>query len=156
MASSNRLERVEARGALFSELASDTVRVQVMKAGNKNFLVDSMPGLLQTKVTIADPENPSKAAIDHSWYANARERMASLFGFYREHGLLIDPVKLTNTPLDDVELRINDFTPEGRQFVLTGVTDRWLASFDRSPGKSPFDVAMLTRALAKLRASQAT
>src|SRR5262245_8483802 len=110
-----------------------------MKAGKKNFLVDSVPGLLQTKVTIVDPKDPSETIIDHSWYARARERMASLFAFYREHGLLVDPAELANTQLDDVELRINDFTPEGQQFVLSGVTNRWHASFDRSPGKSPSD-----------------
>jgi hypothetical protein len=80
--------------------------------------------------------------------------MASLFRFYCEQGLVHEPEKLAVPSIDLVELRIEDFTKRGQEFVLTGVTDRWLESFDRSPNKPATNVTMLTKALAKLRSSR--
>lgn len=120
-----------------------------MTSESKDFIVYDMPGMLNRRVTKQDPDDPAKWISDETWYESVRQRMSTLFAFYRERGLLRDPSALQDT--DHVVLRISDFSEIGRKFLMTTASEKWLASFDK-PGskKDVTDITYLDRQLARL------
>lgn len=117
---------------------------------NKNFVVYHMPGMLDRVVTKPDPNNPAGRIRDDEWYESTRQKMYALFEFFKRNDLIAGNVVLT--PLEEVVLRINDFSGLGQKFIMSQAPDKWLASFDR-PGskKDNADVTYLEKQLAKLK-----
>src|ERR1700739_4844237 len=95
---------------------------------NKNFVVYHMPGMLDRVVTKPDPNNPAGRIRDDEWYESTRQQMSALFDFFKENDLLLPEVMLPN--VEEIVLRINDFSDLGRKFIMSQAPDKWLASFD--------------------------
>jgi hypothetical protein len=116
---------------------------------SNDFVVYNMPGMLSREVRKPDPFDPTKWVRDEAWYESIREKMATLFTFYRSHGLLRHADSLP--AVDKVVLNFSDFSELGQRFIRSGAADRWLASFDR-PGsrRGATDDSYLERQLTKL------
>lgn len=120
-----------------------------MTSDSKDFIVYDMPSMLNRRVTKQDPNDAAKWITDVTWYESVRQKMSTLFAFYRQRGLLRDPSALQET--DNVVLRFSDFSEIGRKFLMTTASDKWLASFDKPGSKKDLrDVTYLERQLARL------
>lgn len=114
-----------------------------------NFIVYHMPGMLGTVVTMPDPIDSAKRIRDEAWYEDTRQKMSVLFNFFKEKDLLRKDFVLP--AIDEVVLRIDDFSELGRKFVMSQAPDNWLASFDRPGSKKAItDVTYLAKKLEKL------
>ena len=112
----------------------------------QDFVFLNMPGLLERKAQTLDRAT-GEFRESPEWAARFQARLHALVGFLLENGLVRGDV---TEDLASLVLRYSDLTERGRKFVMTGATDRWLASFDRKPDKPATDVAYLVKQLAKI------
>lgn len=117
----------------------------------KNYTVIDIPFALTRKVYILEDDGEeSKLVEDSEWHGRCLKRDQALFEFFLSNKLLTE----REEPWPDIRslvVWLLDFTPEGQRFVESGATNRWLASFDRTPGKSPSDTRLLERRLREMR-----
>jgi hypothetical protein len=123
-------------------------------SSTKDFVVYDMPKMLGRKVTRPSEIEPTKWVTDESWYESVRDKSYHLFMFFQNNGLLLRPVVSNPRDVDRVVLRLDDFTDEGKGFIMSQAPDKWLASFDR-PGsrKQNSDVRYLEQKLKQLRSA---
>ena len=108
----------------------------------------NVPGLLGGRTWAAD--GAGDLVPDPGWHERVFGRLRSLYEFHRQHGLVSGRLLEAPQPLETLVIWRSDLSPAGWELWRSGAVDRWLASFDRTPGKSPDDLKMLERALAKL------
>jgi hypothetical protein len=120
-------------------------------AYQKNYTVIDPPFALTRKVYVLDGDGEqSKLVEDTEWHSRNLERDQALFEFFVSNKLLTEREERW-PDIRSLVVWLLDFTPEGQRFVESGATDRWLASFDRTPGKSPSDTRLLEGRLREMR-----
>lgn len=88
------------------------------------------------------PGNPNPPEYFYRWYWTVAE-------FLQRHDLTVRELAASPTAItDDFEIRSDDLTAEGLQFMRTGF-QKWLRMLDR--GGDPGDSRILEKELAKLR-----
>ena len=87
---------------------------------------------------------------DSTWHERMRLLFASLYSFMRTERLVREKVGI-DTPIDALVIDEDELTQDGLRLWRSGAIDRWLGSFDRSPGKSVSDHKQLLTALKRVR-----
>jgi hypothetical protein len=119
-----------------------------------NYAVMNLPLELSRKVFIIERDgDDSRLVEDSAWRNEYIEKNKVLFLFLLENGLLLRP-EGEWPEVSSLVIRYLDLTPEGREFIDTGATDRWFGSFDRTPHKRPTDTRLLDRRLRELRGKE--
>lgn len=50
---------------------------------------------------------------------------------FKKYEMIASDATIFSTPIENVVVMFSDFTDVGREFVMTGAVDKWLASCDR-------------------------
>jgi hypothetical protein len=117
-------------------------------SGPNDIKVLNVPGLLGGRAWASN--DAGELVPDSGWHERLLDRLRSLYEFHRQHRLVSGRLVTAPSPLETLVIWRSDLSPAGWELWRSGAVDRWLASFDRTPGKSPDDLKMLERALAKL------